>query len=44
MLIWRNMNEDGTLDTESFHAGLPVKTQTKYIAIVWVRENKFKIK
>jgi prolyl 4-hydroxylase len=42
MLIWRNMNEDGTLDPESFHAGLPVKTQTKYIAIVWVRENKFK--
>jgi prolyl 4-hydroxylase len=42
LLIWRNINEDGTLDSESFHAGLPVKTQTKYIAIVWVRENKFK--
>lgn len=42
MLIWRNMNEDGTLDPESYHAGLPVKTQTKYIAVVWVRENKFK--
>jgi prolyl 4-hydroxylase len=42
VLIWRNMNEDGTLDSESYHAGLPVKTQTKYIAIVWVRENKFK--
>jgi prolyl 4-hydroxylase len=42
LLIWRNMNEDGTLDPESFHAGLPVKTETKYIAIVWVRENKFK--
>lgn len=42
VLIWRNMHEDGTLDAESFHAGLPVKTQTKYIAIVWVRENKFK--
>jgi prolyl 4-hydroxylase len=42
LLIWRNMNEDGTLDPDSYHAGLPVKTQTKYIAIVWVRENKFK--
>lgn len=42
MLGWRNMNDDGTLDPESYHAGLPVKTQTKYIAIVWVRERKFR--
>jgi prolyl 4-hydroxylase len=44
LLIWRNMNEDGSLDPNSFHAGLPVKTEVKYIAIVWVRENTFKTK
>jgi prolyl 4-hydroxylase len=44
MLIWRNMNEDGTTDVESFHAGLPVKTREKYIAIVWVRERQFQSK
>jgi prolyl 4-hydroxylase len=42
LLIWRNMNEDDTLDYESFHAGLPVVSGTKYIAIIWVRQNKFK--
>lgn len=42
LLIWRNMNEDGTLDYDSFHAGLPVLSGIKYIAIVWVRENNFK--
>jgi prolyl 4-hydroxylase len=42
LLIWRNMNEDGTLDYDSMHAGLPVLSGTKYIAIIWVRENKFK--
>ena len=43
LLIWRNLNENGSLDYESFHAGLPVESETKYIAIVWVRENKFGI-
>jgi hypothetical protein len=41
LLIWRNLNEDGSLDYESFHAGLPVEMGEKYIAIVWVRENIF---
>jgi prolyl 4-hydroxylase len=41
LLIWRNLNEDGSLDYESLHSGLPVQTGTKYIAIVWVRENSF---
>jgi prolyl 4-hydroxylase len=27
----------------SFHAGLPIKSGTKYIANVWVRENKYSL-
>lgn len=41
LLIWRNLNKNGSLDYESLHAGLPVIAGTKYIAIIWVRENKF---
>jgi prolyl 4-hydroxylase len=41
LLIWRNLNEDRTLDYDSLHAGLPVLSGEKNIAIVWVRENSF---
>lgn len=41
LLIWKNIKEDGTLDYDSFHAGLPVVSGTKWIAIVWVREFEF---
>lgn len=41
LLIWRNLNEDGTLDYDSLHAGLPVLSGEKNIAIIWVRENSF---
>jgi hypothetical protein len=41
LLIWRNLNEDGSLDYDSLHAGLPVQTGEKYIAIIWVREKQF---
>ena len=41
LLIWRNLNEDGSLDYDSYHAGLPVESGEKYIAIIWVRENVF---
>jgi hypothetical protein len=41
LLIWKNLKEDGLLDYESYHAGLPVETGIKYIAIVWVREKIF---
>jgi hypothetical protein len=41
VVIWDNLNEDGTLDYESIHAGLPVISGTKYIATIWIRENKF---
>jgi prolyl 4-hydroxylase len=41
MIIWDNIKQDGSLNYESLHAGLPVKSGVKYICIVWIRENKF---
>ncbi len=41
-IIWDNINEDGTLDYDSIHAGLPVTKGVKYIATIWIRENIFK--
>jgi prolyl 4-hydroxylase len=41
MLMWSNLKIDGSLDFESLHAGLPVISGTKWIAIVWVREKSF---
>lgn len=41
MIVWTNLNEDGTLDYDSIHAGLPVITGVKYIATIWIRESKF---
>jgi prolyl 4-hydroxylase len=41
MLGWSNTHENGELDYESLHAGLPVESGIKYIAIVWIRENQF---
>jgi prolyl 4-hydroxylase len=41
LIVWDNLKEDGSLDYDSFHAGLPVIEGQKWICIVWVRENKF---
>lgn len=41
MLLWTNLKDDGSPDYESLHAGLPVESGEKWIAIVWVRENRF---
>lgn len=41
LLIWNNVDINGIEDSESLHAGLPVITGTKYIAIIWIREKKF---
>lgn len=41
LLIWKNLNDDDSLDYESYHAGLPVESGEKYIAIIWVREHSF---
>jgi prolyl 4-hydroxylase len=44
LLIWKNIKENGSLDYDSFHAGLPVISGTKWIAIIWVREDSFEKK
>lgn len=41
LVLWDNINEDGSLDYDSLHAGLPVKSGYKYIAVIWIRENEF---
>jgi prolyl 4-hydroxylase len=42
LLLWSNVTPDDNVDYESLHAGLPVISGTKYIAVVWIRESKFK--
>jgi len=39
ILTWNNLNENGTPNTDTLHAGLPVIEGTKYIIITWIREN-----
>jgi prolyl 4-hydroxylase len=41
LVIWENVNNDGSLNYNSLHAGLPVINGEKWICIVWVRETKF---
>jgi prolyl 4-hydroxylase len=41
MVIWDNLNQDESLNYDSLHAGLPVKSGVKYIAIIWIRKNQF---
>lgn len=41
LLIWSNLLENGDLDYDSEHAGLPVASGEKWIAIIWVRQGKF---
>jgi len=41
MIVWPSRDEDGELSQLSLHAGLPVTSGVKHIAIVWVRELKY---
>lgn len=41
LVVWKNLNDDLTLNYNSLHTGLPVLSGEKWICIVWVRENKF---
>jgi prolyl 4-hydroxylase len=43
LLIWKNVLDNGQVDYESLHAGLPVVEGVKKIIVIWVRENKFNI-
>jgi len=42
LLAWGNTNDNSTIKKDSLHAGLPVISGEKWIAIVWVRESRFK--
>lgn len=41
LLMWSNLNDDGTPDYGSKHAGLPIISGEKWIAVIWVRQQKF---
>jgi prolyl 4-hydroxylase len=41
LVIWDNLKENGELNYDSLHAGLPVIEGTKYICIIWIREKQF---
>jgi len=41
VVVWDNLNPDGTVDENSLHAGLPVEEGEKWILVFWVRENRF---
>lgn len=41
LVVWKNLNDDLSLNYDSLHAGLPVINGEKWICIIWVRENKF---
>jgi prolyl 4-hydroxylase len=38
LIIWDNLNPDGTKDKDSLHTGLPVEFGTKYIAVIWIKK------
>lgn len=42
IVLWSNLLDNGALDFDSEHAGLPVTEGEKWIAIVWVREESLK--
>jgi prolyl 4-hydroxylase len=41
MLIWNNMNPDGTMNYKTLHTGTPVKAGCKHIITKWYRQNNW---
>lgn len=41
MLIWNNMNPDGTMNYKSLHTGTPVKAGVKHVITKWYRQNNW---
>jgi prolyl 4-hydroxylase len=41
LVIWKNVKDNGELEYDSLHAGLPVIEGTKYIGIIWIRKDIF---
>jgi len=42
VLAFRNLHDDGTPDMRTLHAGLPVKSGTKWIATMWFHQGVFR--
>ncbi len=42
VLAFKNLHNDGSPDTRTLHAGLPVKYGTKWIATMWVHQGVFR--
>lgn len=42
LVIWDNYDSNGNLISDSLHSGLPVEFGTKYIGVIWIRNEKFK--
>jgi prolyl 4-hydroxylase len=42
VLVFRNLHEDGSPDTRTLHAGLPVRFGTKWIATLWIHQGIFR--
>ena len=40
-IMWKNIDNFSAPIEETLHAALPVVAGTKWVLIVWVRENKF---
>jgi prolyl 4-hydroxylase len=40
LVVWKNLNNDLSINLNSLHAGLPVIKGEKWICIIWVRERK----
>jgi prolyl 4-hydroxylase len=39
LVVWDNLNKNGTPNMDTLHAGLPVKKGVKYIIVSWIREH-----
>jgi prolyl 4-hydroxylase len=42
VLVFKNLHDDGSPDTRTLHAGLPVTHGTKWIATLWIHEGIFR--
>lgn len=42
VIAFKNLHADGSPDTRTLHAGLPVKYGTKWIATLWIHQGRFR--
>jgi len=40
LLVWRNLNKDGSPNKNTLHSGQPITKGSKYIAVIWAREHE----